>query len=131
MQNESLSVDRERAIQNCKARDTFASNQLLDVGVHGNTALMDLPGVDWEDFWVPGAAHAALLGATIEVIGLLHRENNEKLTDGNEYRLRNAVNSREVPMKDRTLQEVRKLRKTSLYKRGLDNVIAYATFPRS
>jgi hypothetical protein len=114
-------------MKNCKARVAATSNKLLNVGANGSTPLMDLPGATWEDFWVPGAAHAMLLGISKDVHMLLHRENSEKLSDGNEYRLRNAVNSRELPMKDRMLREVRKLKGTSLYKRGLENIIAYAT----
>lgn len=116
-------ADRNRAIENKKARDTATHNKLLDLGVHGDTPFMHLPGANWADFSCPGTPHAVLLGVWKDVTTMLNMENKEKLSDGNEYMLRNPPNSRQQPMQDRMLDEVRNLR-TSHYKRVLENVLA-------
>jgi hypothetical protein len=119
-----LPADRDTAIANNKARDGATHNKLLDIGIHDDTPLMHLPGANWPDFWVPGSAHAVLLGLCRDADVLFKRDNKEKLSDGNEYRLRNPPNFRGASMQDRSLAEIRKLRRTSLYKRGLENVAA-------
>jgi hypothetical protein len=117
-------AEREAAIRNSKARADETYDRLMDIGIQGDTALMQLPGAVWDAFWVPGCAHLALLGVVNDLDELLKRENKEKLAHGNEYRLRNATYIRGPSMQGRNLEDVRKLRRTSLYKRGFENIVA-------
>jgi hypothetical protein len=119
-----MRAEREAAIRNCKARADETNDRLKDIGIQGDTPLMQLPGAVWDEFWVPGCAHLALLGVVKDLDELLKRENKVRLPHENEYRLRNATYSRDPSMQCRNLEDVRKLRRTSLWKRGFEDVVA-------
>jgi hypothetical protein len=122
-----MRAEREAAIRNCKARADETYDRLMDIGIQGDSPLMQLPGAVWDEFWVPGCAHLALLGVVKDLDELLKWENKVKLPHGNEYRLRNATYSRGPSMQGRNLEDVRKLRRASLYKRGFERVVACVT----
>jgi hypothetical protein len=78
---------------------------------------MDLPNFAWESFWMPGIAHALLLGVVKDVMQLLFRQKQHDLRHGTEYFI-----SKET--RKRMLSLVKQLAPTSGYPRGFTTILA-------
>jgi hypothetical protein len=61
-----------------------ASDKHLNIGCKGRTPFMDLPNFAWEASWMPGIAHALLLGVVKNVVQLLFRQKQQDVRYGAE-----------------------------------------------
>jgi hypothetical protein len=93
-----------------------ANDKHLDIGCKGPTPFMVLPNFDWQSFWVPGIAHALLLGVLKDVTQLLFRDKQNSIPHGRQYFVPDSARKRMLAL-------VKKLSPTSGYPRGLTNIL--------
>jgi hypothetical protein len=102
------------------AREQAANAKYLNIGCKGGTPFMDLPNFDWKTFWVPGVAHALLLGVVKDLFyHVLFRPKQDSIPYGREYWI-------STPVKRHMLSLVKSLSPTSGFPRGFTAVLGYA-----
>jgi hypothetical protein len=84
------------------------------VGCKGRAPFMNLPNSDWETFWIPGVAHALLLGVVKDLVyNVLFRQKRDSIPYSREYWVSARVGSQMMLL-------VKGLSPTCGFPRGVD-----------